>query len=154
MPTWPLVARQVGVPEEVEEAGEVLADLVEGEAGLGLLPHGLLHLQQVGALGPVEEEVYGRQAGGHQLGGWGRGGVWAGGRGVLALGLRGEGLSTKLASIHGNSCRYILPLHLSFQFVYSLFYPFCKCSVLLCLLVLWTTHQGCWYRPPGLCPHH
>ena len=84
------------MPEEVEEAGEVLANLVEGEAGLGLQPHGLLHLQQVGSLAPVEEEVYGREAGGDQLAGRARarGRSW-----ILALGLGGEGLGPQLALV-------------------------------------------------------
>ena len=84
------------MPEEVEEAGEVLADLVEGEGGPGVLPHGLLHQQQVGALAAVEEEVYGREAGGDQLAGRAR----ARGRSrILALGLGGEGLGPQLALV-------------------------------------------------------
>ena len=84
------------MPEEVEEAGEVLADLVEREGGPGVLPHGLLHLQQAGALAPVEEEVYGREAGGDQLAGRARarGRSW-----ILALGLGGEGLGPQLALV-------------------------------------------------------
>ena len=84
------------MPEEVEEAGEVLSDLVEGEGGPGVPPHGLLHQQQVGALAAVEEEVYGREAGGDQLTGRARA---RGGSRILALGLGGEGLCPQLALV-------------------------------------------------------
>ena len=64
-------------------------------------PHGLLHQQQVGALAAVEEEVYGREAGGDQLTGRGR----ARGRSrILAPGLGGECLGPQLALVQCGAC--------------------------------------------------